>query len=103
MGFNPTPTNMVAALVSTLAVVGIFSLISKKYDSNIPLLFYAFAVTFTNMFNRPVHPWILYGSLMFAMLLRFEFMGSSFTKFIAFMATCGLGVMIWALMSEAIV
>lgn len=94
---------MVALLVSSLAVVAIFSLLRKKFDSNVPLLFYFFAVPFTHTFDRPVHPGILYGSLAMAMLLRFEFMGSSFTKFIAFLATCGLGVMIWALMSEAMV
>lgn len=94
---------MVALLVSCLAFVGMFSLIRKKYDSNIPLLFYAFAVPFTSMFNRPVHPYLLYGALGTAMLLRFEFMGTSFTKFIAFFATCGLGLMIWALLSDAMV
>lgn len=94
---------MVAFLVSTLAIVGIFSILRKRYDSNLPLLFYFFAVPFTTMFNRPIHPWILYGSLAFSLLLRFEFMGTSFTKFIAFMATGGLGVMIWALLSETMV
>jgi hypothetical protein len=103
MRFNPTSTNMVAVLVSTLAIVGIFSLVRKKYDSNVPLLFYFFAVPFTNMFNRPVDPALMYGSLAFALLLRFEFMGASFTKFIAFMASFGLGIMVWALMSDAVI
>ena len=103
MRFNPTSTNMVAVLISTLAIVGILSMIRKKYDSNVPLLFYFFAVPFTNMFNRPVDPALMYGSLAFALLLRFEFMGASFTKFIAFMASFGLVVMIWALMSDVMI
>ncbi|MEP6963628.1 MAG: hypothetical protein ABI995_16225 [Acidobacteriota bacterium] len=100
MYFNPTPTNMVAVLISSLAFVGIGMLMRKRYDSNIPLLFYFFAVPFTTMFERPVHPVILYTSLAFALLLRFEFMGSSFLKLIAFMAGAGLSVMIYALLSE---
>ncbi len=94
---------MVAVLVSSLAIVGIFKLFGKRYDSNIPLLFYMFAVPFTNMFDRPIHPGVLYGGLGFAMLLRFEFMGSGFSKMIAFFATAGLCVMTWMLLAETAV
>jgi hypothetical protein len=103
MHFRATPTNMVAVLVSSLAFVGVAMLLRKRYDSNIPLLFYVFAVPFTTMFDRPVHPYLLYGGVAFALLLRFEFMGPGFTKFIAFLATLGLGGMIWALLSETMV
>jgi len=103
MYFRATPTNMVAVLVSCLAFVAIAKLIGKRYDSNIPLLFYIFAVPFTSMFDRPIHPGILYGGLAFVLLLRFEFMGSGFSKMIAFFAGTGLGVMIWALLSETAV
>lgn len=103
MFFHATPTNMVAVLVSSLAFVGIAKLIGKRYDSNIPLLFYLFAVPFTSMFERPIHPGILYGGLAFVLLLRFEFMGPGFSKTIAFFANAGLCVMIWALLSETAV
>ncbi len=94
---------MVALLVSTLAVVGTGMLMRKRFDSNIPLLFYFFAIGYTNMFERPVHPAILYGSLAFALLLRFEFMGATFTKFIAFMAGVGLCLTMYSLMIETMV
>jgi hypothetical protein len=103
MFFHATPTNMVAVLVSVLAFVGVFKLFGKHFDSNIPLLFYIFAIPFTSMFDRPVHPGILYGGLAFVLLLRFEFMGPGFAKFIAFFAGGGLCVMIWALLSETTV
>ncbi len=94
---------MVAVLVSSLAIVAILMLMKKRYDSNIPLLFYFFAVPFTSMFERPIHPAILYGSLAFALLLRFEFMGVGFTRFIAFLTAVGLSVMTYALLSETMV
>jgi hypothetical protein len=103
MYFNATPTNMVAVLVSSLAFVGVFKLIAKRYDSNVPLLFYIFAVPFTSMFERPIHPAILYGGLGFVLLLRFEFMGPTFSKLIAFFANAGLCIMIWMLLSETTV
>jgi hypothetical protein len=101
--FNPTPTNMVAVLVSSLAIVGILMLMKKRFDSNIPLLFYFFAVPFTSMFERPIHPAIMFGSLGFALLLRFEFMGLGFTRFIAFLTAVGLCVMTYVLLSETMV
>jgi hypothetical protein len=94
---------MVAVLVSALAIVGILMLMKKRYDSNIPLLFYFFAVPFTSMFERPIHPAIMFGSLAFALLLRFEFMGAGFTKFVAFLAGVGLCVMTYALIVETMV
>ena len=77
-------------------------LLRKRYDSNIPLLFYALAVLFTNGADRPVHPLILYGGLAFCLLLRFEFMGSGFSKFVAFLANAGLVLMIWVMMSDVL-
>jgi hypothetical protein len=103
MYFHATPTNMVAVLVSSLAFVAVFKLLGKHYDSNIPLIFYLFAVPYTTMFERPIHPGILYGGLAFVLLLRFEFMGPTFSKLIAFFANAGLCVMIWMLLSETAV
>ncbi len=94
---------MVAVLVSSLAFIAIAKLMGKRYDSNIPLLFYIFAVPFTTLFERPINPAILYGGLAFVLLLRFEFMGSGFSKMIAFFANIGLCAMIWALLSETAV
>jgi hypothetical protein len=102
MYFIPTPTNMVAVLVSALSIVGIAMLMRKRYDSNIPLLFFMFAIPFTIKFDRPVDPTILYGSLAVAALLRFEFMGVKFTKVIAMMTTFGLAVITWILLSPTI-
>jgi hypothetical protein len=102
MYFRATPTNMTELLVVCLAPVAIFMLLRKKYDSNIPLLFYSLAAVFTNAADRQVQPAILYGGMAFCLLLRFEFMGSAFSKMIAFLATTGLAVMTWIMMSDVI-
>ena len=101
MAFDATPTNMTEILVTVLAVVGIIMLMRKRFDSNMPLLFYFVALLFTNLADRPVNPYLMYGSLAFALLLRFEFMNTGFSKFIAFFAGAGLFGMIWAMMSDA--
>jgi hypothetical protein len=102
MYFNASPTNMTELLVVCLAVVSIVMLLKKRYESNLPLLFYALAVMFTNGADRPVHPAILYGGLVFCLLLRFEFMGKRISKMVAFLASVGLVLMVWSMMSDVL-
>jgi hypothetical protein len=102
MYFNASPTNITELLVVSLAVVSIIMLLKKRYESNIPLLFYSLAVMFTNGVDRQVHPAILYGGLLFCLLLRFEFMGKKISKMVAFMANVGLALMIWVMMEHVL-
>ena len=94
--------NLTALLVVALAILTVFFLLRKRYDSNLPLLFYFIAITFTNAFDRPVNPFIMYSGLVLALLLRFEFMGQAFTKLIAFFATGFLVMVIWSMMSDVL-
>jgi hypothetical protein len=103
MYFDATPTNMTEVLVVVLAFVAIVMLMRKRYDSNMPLLFYFFAVIFTSSFDRPVNPYVMYGSLAAALLLRFEFMNTGFSKVVAFCTTTGLCMMIWVMISDVLV
>jgi hypothetical protein len=100
MYFNATPTNMTELLVVCVAIVAVVMLLRKRYDSNLPLLFYFLAVVFTNSFDRQVNPAILYGGLAFCLLLRFEFMGSGISKLVAFLANAGLILMIWVMSTQ---
>lgn len=100
MYFSASPKNMTELLIACLAVVAIIMLLRKQYDSNIPLLFYALAVMFTNAVDRQIHPAVLYGGLAFSLLLRFEFMGKGLSKMVAFMANAGLVAMIWVMVSD---
>lgn len=101
MDFQGTPLNLTTLIVAALAVVGLITLLRKRYDSNLPLFFYFIALIFTNMSDRAVNPALMYVGLVFALLLRFEFMNTGFAKICAFFATGSLALMIWVLVSEA--
>ena len=103
MSFDATPTNMTAILVVCLALSGIIMLLRKRYDSNLPLLFYFAAMVFTHMFERPVNPYIMYGGLAFALLLRFEFMGGVVMRVVSLFAVDGLLTVVCAMMSDVLV
>jgi hypothetical protein len=100
MEFDGTPLNLSTMLLVALAVVCVVVLLRKRYDSNLPLLFYFIAVLFTNLTDREINPYLLYTGLAFALLLRFEFLNQGFSKVIAFFATGSMFLIILAFLAE---
>jgi hypothetical protein len=98
--FNANSENITALLVVCLAVVAMIFLMRKKYDSNLPLLFYFIAMIFSNMSEKNVNPYLMFIGLAFAMLLRFEFMSLGFSKVIAFFATASMGLIVYVFLVE---
>lgn len=95
-------TGMLELLVVLLAVFAVFMVVRKRYHSNLPLLFYLAALVFTNWADRIVNPYLMYTGLVFALLLRFEFMGSGFSKFIAIMTCGGLSLVAWNMITDVL-
>jgi hypothetical protein len=100
MEFNATSTNMTEVLVACLAVVAVILLLRKRYDSNMPLLFYFVVILFSNMSDRVLNPYLLYTGLVLAMLLRFEFMGGGIAKVVATFSTVSLCAIVCIMMSD---
>ena len=88
--------------MAALAVIAVILMLRKRYESNIPLFFYLVAVVFSNMTDRGVNPFLLYSGLVFALLLRFEFMNRGFAKVVAFLTTASLCLIIWVFVAEAL-
>jgi hypothetical protein len=98
--FSATSENITTLLVVVLAVVAMYFLVRKKYDSNLPLLFYFVALIFTNMSDKAVNPYLMFIGLGFAMMLRFEFMNTGFSKLVAFFATAFMGIIVYVFLVE---
>jgi len=98
--FEATSLNISTLLVVSLAIVAMVLLMRKRYDSNLPLLFYFVALIFTNVTERSVNPYLMVVGLAFALLLRFEFMNPGFTKLTAFLATGSMGVIVYVFLVE---
>jgi len=82
MYFDATPMNMTIMLVVALAIIAIVLLSRGRYDSNVPLLYYSAALALSMLTDRGLPLILLYSGIAFALILRFEFMGKGFTKFI---------------------
>lgn len=100
MEFNATSLNVTELLVVALAVVSLLMVLRKRYTSSLPLLFYFTLIVFTNMTDREINPYLLYAGLLFAMVLRFEYMGGPFVKLIAFMTSATLVVIAYLMVSD---
>jgi hypothetical protein len=90
MYFDTTPLNITTLLMVALAVIAVVFLSRGRYQSNLPLLFFAAAVTMAATTDRTVNTYLLYTGLAFALVLRFEFMGGGFTKFIAILTSSAI-------------
>jgi hypothetical protein len=100
MYFDATPINLTTLLVVALAAIAVVYLSRGHYTSNLPLLFYAAALTMTTLTDRSVNIWVLYVGLAFALILRFEFMGTGFTKFIAVLTSSAICLAALAYLDE---
>ena len=90
MYFDATPLNMTTMLVVALAVLALVFLFKGRYDSNLPLMFYAATLTLTSTTDRSLNVYLLCSGIAFALVLRFEFMGKGFTKFVSVLNTLAI-------------
>jgi hypothetical protein len=100
MYFDATPMNMTILLVVSLAVIAIVLLSRGRYDSNLPLLYYSAALALSLLSDRGLSPILLYTGIAFALVLRFEFMGQGFTKFIGIVNSIAISLTILAFLNQ---
>lgn len=98
--FRATSLNVSTLLLVALAVIVIIVLSRKKYDSNLPLIFYVTVMIFIGTTDRGMSPFLLYPGLTLALLLRFEFMNAFFTKFVAWFEILAVVSIIWSFMID---
>src|SRR5206468_253085 len=96
MDFNSTPLNVLELLVMALGIIALYMLFRQKADSNMPILYYVAMIVFMTMTDRDISPYLFYSGLAIALLLRFEFMNASFTKFIVSVEIIAMTLILWA-------
>lgn len=94
MSFDATPLNITTLLVSALAIAALSFLIKGRYDSNLPLLFYAATLLLTSTTDRSLNIYLLYSGIAAALVLRFEFMGKGFTKFVGIVNSSAIALVL---------
>ena len=100
MYFDATPMNMTILLVVSLAIIAIVILMRGRYDSNLPLLYYSAALAINALAELNLSPYLLYSGIAFALILRFEFMGKGFTKFIGALTSVAIGLTVVVFLNQ---
>ena len=100
MDFQATPLNITTILVIALAVIALVYLFRGRYDSNLPLLFYSATLLLTTLTDRSLNAYLLYSGIALALVLRFEFMGKGFAKFINVLTTAAIGLIVLSFLDQ---
>jgi len=100
MYFDATPMNMTILLVVSLAIIAIILLMRGRYDSNLPLLYYSAALTLSVLTDRGLPLMLLYSGIACALVLRFEFMGKGFTKFVGVVNSIAISLTVLAFLNQ---
>ena len=100
MDFQATPLNITTLLVIALAVTALVYLFQGRYDSNLPLLFYSAAMLLTTLTDRSLNTYLLYSGIALALILRFEFMGKGFAKFINVLTVSTIGLVVLSFLDQ---
>lgn len=100
MDFQATPLNITTILVIALAVIALIYLFRGRYDSNVPLLFYSATLLLTTLTDRSLNAYLLYSGIALALVLRFEFMGKGFAKFINVLTTAAIGLIVLSFLDQ---
>jgi hypothetical protein len=95
MGFTSTPLTVTTALLVAFAAFVIFIYVKNWLDSNIPIMFYVVTIAYMKAVEGTVPFWLSAAGLGLALMLRFEFMNTSFTRFIKFLEICALAAIIY--------
>jgi len=93
--------NVLSLLLIALGVYVLCFLGKRKLDSNLPLVFYGAVFAFVRYSERDLHPYIFFGGLIVALLLRFEFMNRLFTTMALSLEMLAIGAIAAKLFGDA--
>ena len=102
MSFRDTPEGVTTLLFIAFALFVIYTRWRNWLDSNVPVLFYIVMIIYANAAQDRMPPWVVYAGFCLGMVLRFEFMSPSFTKFIKGLEFCVLGAIVYLCLGEVV-
>jgi hypothetical protein len=93
-----TLSNTASVTAVLLIAFGVFVMYTQWknwFDSNLPIIFYVSFFLFMQSVDGVVPFWLIASGFGLAMVLRFEFMNTGFTRFIKYLELGALGTMLY--------
>lgn len=95
MDFLSTPTKFSTGLLAAFAVFVIVSLAKRKVDTNLPLVFYFILMVYVSFAGETLNPYLIFTGLVFALLLRFEFLNEFFFRTVTYLEIIAICLIVW--------
>ena len=83
------------ALLVAFGLFVVYTRLKNWFDSNVPIIFYVLLILYMQANDGAVPFWLICAGCAFALILRFEFMNSAFTRGIKFLEIGALGAMLY--------
>lgn len=90
-----TATSVTAVLIIAFGVLAMYTQWRNWFDSNLPVLFYIVFFVFMRTIDGAVPFWLICTGFGLALVLRFEFMNTAFTRLIKYLELGALGAIIY--------
>jgi len=87
--------SVTAVLIIAFGVLVMYTQWKNWFDSNLSIIFYVAFFSFMKSVDGVVPSWLIIAGFGLAMVLRFEFMNTGFTRVIKYLELCALGAMLY--------
>ncbi len=103
MRIRTTDLGVLAVIVFILTMWLLLGRSKLRPESNLPLAYYFAMVGYVRTVGTFIDPSAVYAAVIFAMMIRFEFMSVGFFKFFRFVETLCLCYFLWACFSYFVI
>jgi hypothetical protein len=87
--------SVTAVLIIAFGVFVMYTQWKNWFDSNLPIIFYVVFFGFMQSVNGAVPFWLICTGFGLALVLRFEFMNTNFTRVVKFLEIGALGALLY--------
>jgi len=88
-------SSVTAVLIIAFGVFVMYTQWKNWFDNNFALIFYVVFFSFMKTIDGVVPAWLMLGGFGLAMILRFEFMNTGFTRVVKYLELGALGTMLY--------
>jgi hypothetical protein len=89
-------SSVTAILLIAFGLFVMYTQWKNWFDSNLPIIFYVVFFSFMQSIDGGVVPfWLIVAGFGLALILRFEFMNTGFTRVVKYLELCAMGVMLY--------
>jgi hypothetical protein len=88
-------SSVTAVLIIAFGVFVMYTQWKNWFDSNLSIIFYVVFFSFMQAVDGVVPSWLIFSGFGLAMVLRFEFMNTGFTRVVKYLELGALGTMLY--------